>query len=460
MFLLVDDCLQCKSKEEKIVHCNCSSELLEATCRDACQFKCSNPESFDPADGCKNGCIPGWFGQYCNLSCPGMCSECDKATGRCATCLLHWLGPYCNETCPPGLYGDQCNKVCHIYCNRCLNQSYCIECKKGRYGEMCQNLCHQDCVTCNDEPHKCTSCIRGKFLENGSVCLNCPENCVSCAGRDNCTECQSGKYGPTCQMSCPSNCVTCTSSSQCHECVPHRHGNLYQCNSKCRNIKRISPNNISQQCETGEVCQKGCPPLKMGIYCNHSCSQNRYTCDQLTGACFSCVSGFYGPTCNKTCGHCKPGSKGEIQCNKYTGKCADCLSGWYGWRCDEACSIACRTIFCDKFTGTCEPCVTGFYGPRCTEECNSNCYNVTMYGCDKLSGACELCSDGYFGLSCNETCLEYCGEFPCRQQTGVCKKCPSGFYGDKCQKICNQRCSSSNTTKDICDREWILHPGM
>ncbi|KAK3584636.1 hypothetical protein CHS0354_003920 [Potamilus streckersoni] len=441
----LDDCLQCKLEAEIGFYCNCSSKILEETCMDMCRFRCKNTQWFEPIVGCLDDCITGWYGQYCNMSCPGMCLECDKVTGKCVTCISQWAGSYCNKTCPEGLYGENCSMSCSTHCNRCLNDSYCNECKSGRYGESCQELCHPNCLTCIEEPQKCTSCILGKFLEIGSVCLDCPENCVSCSGRDKCIECKTGNYGPKCEFKCPPNCITCTSSDQCNKCVPLRHGNKCQCNSRCANVKK--------QCETGEVCQNGCPPLKMGIYCNHSCPQNCYKCDQLTGLCLTCVNGFYGTTCNQTCGHCKRNSKGGTQCKRHTGKCEECMSGWHGWRCNESCSTGCRTSHCDRFTGKCDSCMTGYYGPQCKEECNKNCYNVTMTGCEQQTGFCKLCANGFYGYSCSETCVNYCGIYPCDKETGICEKCPNGLYGEKCNKRCNPRCHDSNTTTDLCDRE-------
>ncbi|KAK3607541.1 hypothetical protein CHS0354_025798, partial [Potamilus streckersoni] len=421
-----DDCFECKSDEETNFHCNCTYETLEETCKEVCGFKCRNIKGLHQTDGCKDGCITGWYGRYCNMSCPDMCLGCDEVTGHCTTCMSHGTGPYCNETCPAGLHGESCNKLCPTHCNRCLNQSYCNECKTGRYGTSCESLCHPDCMTCIDDPQKCTSCIPGKFLDTGNVCLNCTENCLSCTGRDNCMKCKIGTYGLKCEMVCPPNCVYCDSSDQCHKCVPDRHGDRCECNSKCRNVR--------EQCDTGEVCQKGCPPMKMGIYCNHSCPKSCYKCDQLTGACLTCANGLYGPNCNQTCGHCKRNKQGAIQCTKQTGKCEDCTSGWYGWRCNESCSIGCQTPSCDRFTGNCDPCVTGFHGPRCSNECSKNCYNVSITGCDKQSGYCiHGCNPGWYNEFCQSPCSATCVDDLCKQDTGVCLLgCVDGFTGDTC----------------------------
>ncbi|KAL3869700.1 hypothetical protein ACJMK2_042352 [Sinanodonta woodiana] len=425
----LDDCLQCKTKEETSSHCNCSNAQLEETCKEVCRFNCRNIQGLDQTNGCKGGCITGWYGQYCNMSCPGMCLGCDVVSGHCITCTSHVTGPYCNETCPAGLHGARCDKPCPTHCNRCLNQSYCNECKTGRYGKLCEKLCHSDCLTCVDEPQKCTSCNPGKFLDTGNVCLNCKDNCLICTGINSCEKCKFEKYGLKCELKCPPNCVSCTNSDQCHKCVPNRYGHRCECNSKCRNV--------TEQCDTGEVCQKGCPPMKMGIYCSHSCPQSCYKCDQLTGACLTCADGLFGPNCDQTCGHCKRNKQGAIQCKKQTGKCDDCTSGWYGWRCNESCSIGCQTLSCDRFTGNCSPCKAGFHGPRCNETCSKTCYNVSITGCDKQSGYCiHGCTPGWYNEFCQSPCSATCVDDLCHQDTGVCLLgCVDGFAGDTCSLI-------------------------
>ncbi|KAK3607540.1 hypothetical protein CHS0354_025797 [Potamilus streckersoni] len=474
---VIDDCIHCKPEETTSSVCKCSSEFVEEKCKDVCHIWCRDTQSFDPTNGCLSGCIRGWYGQYCNISCSDICQECDQVTGQCITCLSNGTGPYCNETCEPGLYGVRCELSCPTVCSRCLNESFCTECKGGRYGESCQKMCHSECLSCVDDPHKCTLCKPGKFLYDGNMCLECPENCMTCIERDKCLECKNGKYGHKCDMPCPKNCVSCASSDQCYECVRHRHGERCECNSNCRNA--------IGHCDTGEVCQKGCRPYRMGVYCNHSCPANCYECDQVTGVCLACDSGFYGPDCNQSCGRCKRNTKGAIQCDRQTGKCEDCMNGWYGWRCNESCSTTCRTTSCDRYTGKCEDCMngwfgwrcdkscstkcqsvscdrvtgncdlceTGYFGLQCTEECNQNCLNVNVTGCDKQTGFCNICADGFFDNRCNETCINYCGANPCDKLTGVCQRCPSGFYGEKCEKRCNVNCHASEITKNVCDRD-------
>ncbi|KAL3869702.1 hypothetical protein ACJMK2_042354 [Sinanodonta woodiana] len=446
---VIDDCLYCKPEETTSSVCKCSSGFIEETCKEVCQMWCRDTQGFDATKGCLGGCVIGWYGQHCNISCSDMCQECDQVTGQCVKCLSNVTGPYCNETCEPGFYGVTCELSCPTLCNRCLNHSYCTECKDGRYGESCQKTCHSECLTCVDDPQKCTLCKPGKYLHDGNRCLECPENCKRCSDRDKCLQCKSGKYGHKCDMLCPKNCVICTSSNQCNECVPDRHGEICQCNSNCRHV--------SGYCDTDEVCQSGCQPYKMGVFCNHSCPANCNKCDQLTGACLVCDSGFYGPKCNQRCGRCKR-NKGTLQCDRQTGKCEDCNNGWYGWRCDKSCNTQCKGVSCERVSGHCDLCETGYYGLQCTEKCSQYCLNVNVTGCSKQTGFCDICVDGFFDYRCNGTC-NYCGSNPCDKLTGVCQRCPSGFYGEKCKKRCHVNCNASDITKVVCDKDsgYCIH---
>ena len=57
-------------------------------------------------------------------------------------------------------------------------------------------------------------CAEGYF-DDGSNCVSCYSQCVSCVDAATCTECITGYWGPSCQYSCPITCEKCTKEGQC-----------------------------------------------------------------------------------------------------------------------------------------------------------------------------------------------------------------------------------------------------
>ena len=97
------------------------------------------------------GCVPGYFGAYCQIECPFSCKSnlCDKELG------------YCVEGCDVGYFDDGRTCVsCSTQCVSCLDKTTCIECKTGYWGPACEFSCPLTCTKCSKEGQ----CIFGKSL--------------------------------------------------------------------------------------------------------------------------------------------------------------------------------------------------------------------------------------------------------------------------------------------------------
>jgi hypothetical protein len=132
-----------------------------------------------------NQCTTGYYGDKCQLQCPGLCSghgACGS-TGAC-TCDVtssrgFWTGSSCN-TCANNYYGAECRI-------RCVAGDTCV----GGTCEAATGVC------------TCYADTTNGFFEGAS--------CNTCAGgrsRDtNCRQCLPGRYGPS--------CIPCSAAEKC-----------------------------------------------------------------------------------------------------------------------------------------------------------------------------------------------------------------------------------------------------
>ena len=159
-------------------------------------------------------CDPGFYGDYCNLTCSNNCinGTCNR-DGRC-NCNVGYGGQPC-EACPsncgdagcnkqlichecdPGFYGDYCNLTCSTNCiNGTCNRNGSCTCKEGFAGFGC---CPENCERgCNDKTFVCSACKEGY---HGEFCgERCPDNCKNGCTQDKgkCHECIKGYLGDHC----------------------------------------------------------------------------------------------------------------------------------------------------------------------------------------------------------------------------------------------------------------------
>lgn len=168
----------------------------------------------------------------------------------------------------------------------------------------------------------------------------------------------------------------------------------------------------------------------MCLYCEPK------TCDNKTGICERCLTGFYGEKCEETC----PNTC--LTCEKSNGRCLSCIDGWFG----ENCNFECVHCFsCHKESGACTSCQPNFWGPQCQNECEHSCHV-----CNIDNGECIHCGQGYFGDNCTKQC-GHCRRGFCDRPTGTCQfGCNDGFYGNSCEKSCPQNCMVCNQTDGEC----------
>ena len=191
--------------------CRCNVGYAGHPCS-KCPSNCGNT-GCDDSFHCYT-CQLGFYGDYCNQSCSEHCKNnwCDRS-GRCQ-CNVGYGGHPC-EACPancdstgcdkqlkchecdPGFYGDYCNLTCSTNCiNGTCNRDGSCSCKKGFAGLGC---CPENCEGgCNDTTFVCSSCKEGY---HGDFCTEtCPNNCKNgCTQNEGiCKECKKGYGGDVC----------------------------------------------------------------------------------------------------------------------------------------------------------------------------------------------------------------------------------------------------------------------
>lgn len=142
----------------------------------------------------------------------------------------------------------KCILRCHDNCEQCSsysednNNQNCISCKNerlfienGNCVKKCQKdyylnekeciKCDESCETCNKDKDNCTSCSKGKYLDNITdtyMCKNCNEKCETCNNRDNCITCNQNSsfkflFNFNCYEKCPNNTIYNKTINMCQE---------------------------------------------------------------------------------------------------------------------------------------------------------------------------------------------------------------------------------------------------
>ena len=137
----------------------CNPGFFDNFCNETCSQHCLNNTC--NRDGRCHECDPGFYGDYCNLTCStncinGTCNRdgtCNCTVGYgghpCEPCPKNCSDTGCNEQlicheCDPGFYGDYCNLTCSINCiNGTCNRDGSCSCKEGFDGLGC---CPKNCV--------------------------------------------------------------------------------------------------------------------------------------------------------------------------------------------------------------------------------------------------------------------------------------------------------------------------
>ncbi|KAK6991278.1 neurotrypsin, partial [Biomphalaria glabrata] len=87
-------------------------------------------------------CNETHFGSSCEAECSSQCSQsvCDSETGSCVTCIPGYIGEFCNISCNETHFGQNCTEKCSSQCNETVCDSKtgrCMACIPGFEGHFC-----------------------------------------------------------------------------------------------------------------------------------------------------------------------------------------------------------------------------------------------------------------------------------------------------------------------------------
>ncbi|KAK7495474.1 hypothetical protein BaRGS_00013172, partial [Batillaria attramentaria] len=169
-------------------------------------------------------------------------------------------------------------------------------------------------------------------------------------------------------------------------------------------------------------------------------------CEWNTGDCNSCIPGYWGVKCDKSC----PTDKClNNTCNQDNGQCAGSAPARLVTTVQRVSPVL-QTVTSRAVYGTLETvtpvgdrtgCYTGYWGDKCDKSCMSD--NCRDNECYQHNGA--LCIPGKFGENCNQPCVSSdCEDGRCDRDNGQCPACDAGFWGDNCDKSCLPRRCAGN----------------
>jgi len=117
-----DTCTSCDNKcadtcDKSTGYCTCISGYYnvnknESKCK-TCYENCHN-QACDPESGvCHQGCVDGFWGDYCNIMCNNSCnSTCAQDTGFCKGCSnKSTYGPLCDQQCSLNCLLSECEQI-------------------------------------------------------------------------------------------------------------------------------------------------------------------------------------------------------------------------------------------------------------------------------------------------------------------------------------------------------------
>eukprot|EP01065_Artemidia_motanka_P003648 TRINITY_DN11735_c1_g1_i1.p1 TRINITY_DN11735_c1_g1~~TRINITY_DN11735_c1_g1_i1.p1 ORF type:complete len:3416 (+),score=1007.02 TRINITY_DN11735_c1_g1_i1:698-10249(+) len=446
-------------------------------------------------------CAPGWFGVRCDESCPayiyhenrrvaevcslrGTCDDGALGSGRC-TCQNpegeHWAGDACND-CTRGWYGDRCQMRCpgslpppqHCGgrsrggCDDGPGGSGNCTCGYGWTGEACQYRCPRAEVFADEPPLVCAD--QGECIAEGGAAV-----CMCFGNRaptSSCRDCIPGYWGEDCEHECPGGSLhSCSGRSlrgQCNRdtgacmCIAGWGGGL--CDRRCPGGE-VAPCSLHGRCRDDASCECWYSPT-LGFWSGDDCSR----CDQFYsgescalpcpvhggmpcgghGTCFAADigAGRFEARCSCADGYC------GAECRWSGEACAAevCPLGQYGVGCSARCpglsfgtgSVCSAHGACDggaSGTGECI-CTAGFALRDCSADCGM-CTQGTCEGGSDSQGVLCRCYSGWAGRWCDTECA---GGFrdPCGGHgtcddgalgTGLCT-CSAGWRGEACTETC------------------------
>ena len=282
-------------------------------------------------------------------------------------------------------------------CNTNTGQCECHTNRKGK-----------DCNQCLDGyfgPPRCEKCNCNGFsdtCDSNGVCLDCQGNTEGLS----CERCKKNYFGdPLLNIPCKRcSCPDINGNNFAQECLLDRSANTFKCVCK--------EGYVGERCEKCDMFYYGRPLISGGSCkkCNcHGNSDNKDSCDPITGECKNCLYSTYGFNCER----CKSGYFGSAQKHD----CKPCQCNLHG-------TVGNSLSNCDSETGHCE-CLPKVLGARC-DECAENYWNLES---EKGCMACDCDTSGTYANSTN--CDQKTGQCNCIDERGGrrCDECPFGFWG-------------------------------
>ncbi|XP_067663260.1 multiple epidermal growth factor-like domains protein 6 [Haliotis asinina] len=256
---------------------------------------------------CVDGCYDGFSGESCRTTCFGQCKRCDR-----------YDGGHCLE-CNPGYYGDFCQLSCQT-CGTagCDREGMCKERPRNcDGGVICGETCIQKCRRCSHDG-TCSKC-QPNYV--GDSCQKLCTNCLGTCNQDGCSGgCSCGYYGDLCQKQCSSNClVSCNNDRSLLMC--NRVNGT--CLKGCKNghFGERCQHRCNKNCKDNICYQKGgrCHGCNNGYYgesCENSCTNCKQDICARAGRCYECKNGYFGPNCDLRCDKLC-----TYACERYSGVC-------------------------------------------------------------------------------------------------------------------------------------------
>lgn len=224
--------------------------------------------------------------------CDPECSEvgCDgPGPDHCSDCLHYYYKlknntRICVSSCPPGhFHADKkrCRK-CAPNCESCFGShaDQCLSCKYGYF--------------LNEETSSCVAqCPEGSYHDiKKNICGKCSENCKTCTGFHNCTECKGGLslQGSRCSVTCEDG-----QFFSGHDCQP--------CHRFCATCAGAGADGCIN-CTEGYVMEEGrcVQSCSVSYYLDHSSEGGYKSCKRCDNSCLTCNGpGF------KNCSSCPSG---------------------------------------------------------------------------------------------------------------------------------------------------------
>ena len=460
-----DNCVECQESDISCLKCKNATSELCTKCKpthwlhldtELCIEECSdNKYPFNlTLKQCKN--------------CSDVnCSSCPSDS--CNLCKLgyHWNGTSCTDDCGSGK---------GVYTNGNYFTNY------SATATVCKNCTVSGCEACDTNVNTCDECSGTAALYNNScesscptdtfpstvngirVCIDCPEDCLTCNSLEDCTSCTSttvlndGSCDDSCDLQdapvdgvcedCSENCDVChqvsgTQTTTCDSCVSPKVLFEGSCHDNCPE-KMFNNNGVCANCSTNcqdcdsatvcNICIDNHMPINNNgvVTCVTSCGERKTPVESTE--CKNCTGADCSKLCNEdVCENCTDSNCLVCEINN-PNECEQCdqdSTHKYlqvvknGNSTKHVCKESCDDGFLPDSNNECKPCKIG-----CTV-------------CSGTADNCSECDEDYFFMidETPTTCEPSCPDFT-YQVSGenICENCTDNTNCKKCNPLNPDQC--------------------